>query len=131
MLNESLKLELIVQLNGKMLASTTIFAQFDIIFLSELTFLLKRETFSIDDNIFDEGDKGNSVVFVTKGSVILLHKKSRTYIKELEVDEFMGDYAFFSDQRRKATARAKSFSEVLKLDKHDFLENIISFPVSA
>jgi CRP-like cAMP-binding protein len=80
-----------------MLASTSIFANFDMIFLSELTFLLKRETYSIDDRIFDEGEKGNSVIFVTKGSVILLHKKSHTYIKELEVDEFMGDYAFFSD----------------------------------
>jgi CRP-like cAMP-binding protein len=80
-----------------MLASTPIFSNFDIIFLSELTFLLQRETFSIDDHIFNEGEKGSSVYFITKGVILLVHKKTHTYIKELEVDEFMGDYAFFSD----------------------------------
>lgn len=67
-------------------------------FLSELTFLLRHETFSIDDRIFEEGDKGSCVYFLTKGSVILIHKKTKTYIKELEINDFMGDYAFFSDK---------------------------------
>lgn len=56
MLNENLKLQMVVHLNGKMLHDTPIFQNFDLIFLSELTFVLKRETFSIDDRIFDEGE---------------------------------------------------------------------------
>ena len=52
MLNENLKLEMIVHLNGKMLHDTPLFQNFDIIFISELTYMLKRETYSIDDNIF-------------------------------------------------------------------------------
>lgn len=59
MLNEGLRMELIVSLNGKMLSSTSIFKNFDVVFLSELTFLLKSETFSISDRIFDEGEKGS------------------------------------------------------------------------
>jgi hypothetical protein len=53
MLNENLKFELIVHLNGKMLHMTPLFKNFDLQFLSELTFVLSRETFSIDDKIFD------------------------------------------------------------------------------
>lgn len=56
MLNENLRLEMIVHLNGKMLHSTSIFKSFDINFISELTFVLKRDTFSLDENIFVEGD---------------------------------------------------------------------------
>lgn len=58
MLNENLKLEMIVHLNGKMLHDTPLFQNFDILFISELTYMLKRETFSIDDNIFIEEDLG-------------------------------------------------------------------------
>ena len=52
MLNENLKLEMIVHLNGKMLHDTPLFQNFDLMFISELTYMLKRETYSIDDNIF-------------------------------------------------------------------------------
>ena len=53
MLNDTLKFELFVHLNGQTLNNTCTFKGFDIVFLSEVTFLLKRETFSIDDKIFD------------------------------------------------------------------------------
>jgi hypothetical protein len=53
MLNENLKLEMTVHLNGKMLKDTLIFKNFDINFLRELTFILKRETYSVDDHIFE------------------------------------------------------------------------------
>lgn len=53
MLSESLKLELIIHLNGRMLHNTPIFKNFDLQFLSELTFVLKKETLSDDYKIFD------------------------------------------------------------------------------
>jgi hypothetical protein len=53
MLSESLKLELIIHLNGKMLHNTPIFKNFDLQFLSELTFVLKKETLNDDYKLFD------------------------------------------------------------------------------
>jgi hypothetical protein len=44
---------MLVHLNGKMLHDSPIFERFEIEFLSELTFVLKRETFGIDDHIFE------------------------------------------------------------------------------
>jgi hypothetical protein len=52
MLNDNLRLEMLVQMNGKMLHDTPIFTNFDLQFVSELTFLVKRETFALDDTIF-------------------------------------------------------------------------------
>ena len=100
MLSENLKLQLIVHLNGRMLHNTSVFKGFDLLFLSELTFVLKRETFSIDDHIFDENDQGDKLFFITKGSIILLHKRTHTYIKELAIDEFFGEISFFSGLKR-------------------------------
>lgn len=53
MLSEGLRLELTVHLNGKMLHSTPIFRYFDIQFLSEVTFILKKETLTEDQKLFD------------------------------------------------------------------------------
>lgn len=127
LLSEGLKLELIMHLNGKMLHNTIIFKNFDLLFLSDLTFMLKRETFTVDELIFNEDDPGEFMYFLTKGNIILLHKKSCTFIKELVTDQFLGEVAFFSDQPRKATARSKNFTEVLTLSKADFLECTLKY----
>ena len=113
-----------------MLSCTSIFRNFEITFLSELTFLLKSDTFAIDDLIFEEGEFGTSIYFLTKGSIILIHKQTRTYIKELEIDDFLGEYSFFSEKKRMASARSKNFCEVLRIEKLDFLKTIKSYPES-
>ena len=66
--------------------------------------------------------------FIMKGSIMLLHKSSHTFIKELEQDEFFGEVAFFTDLPRKATARAKNIAEVLILDQNDFVNYAMNYP---
>jgi CRP-like cAMP-binding protein len=122
MLNENLKDQVIVHLNGRMLKNTRIFGVFDFRFLSEVTFLLSNETFSMDDHIFEEDEKGTKMYFITKGTVVIMQKKSHTYIRELVVDEYFGEVAFFSDLSRQATARSRGFTEVLSLNKDSFSE---------
>jgi hypothetical protein len=51
MLSENLKCELMVHLNGTMLHDTPVFQKFNILFLSELTFVLQKETYSNNDYI--------------------------------------------------------------------------------
>ena len=53
MLNDNLRYELKVALNAKMLNSTNIFKIFGISFNSELTEILRQETFTLDENIFN------------------------------------------------------------------------------
>ena len=72
MLNENLRDQVTVHLNGRMLKNTKIFAMFDSRFLSEITFLLEYENFSMDDHIFEEDEKGTKMFFITKGSVVIM-----------------------------------------------------------
>ncbi|CDW82005.1 UNKNOWN [Stylonychia lemnae] len=121
MLNENLKDQVIVHLNGRMLKKTRIFSIFDQRFLAEVTFLLSNETFSMDDHIFEEEEQGAKMFFITKGTVVIMQKKSHTYIKELQVDEYFGEISFFSQLNRHATARSRGFTEVLSLNKEEFM----------
>ena len=100
MLNENLKDQVIVHLNGRMLKNTRIFSKFDFRFLSEVTFKFSNETFSMDDHIFEEEEKGTKMYFITKGAVVIMQKSSHTYIKELHVDEYFGEISFFSELNR-------------------------------
>ena len=72
-----------MHLNGRMLKNTKIFGIFDFRFLSEVTFLLKNVTFSMDDHIFEEDEQATNLYFITKGTVVIMQKKTHTYIKEL------------------------------------------------
>lgn len=74
LLNENLRVELIVHLNGKMLHDSALFRFFSLSFLSELTFALKRETYTFEESIFEEDMPGDRMHYITKGNVILVHK---------------------------------------------------------
>ena len=96
MLNDNLRDQVIVYLNGRILQNSTIFKHFSMNLLSEITFKLESIAFALDDNIFEESTKGDKLYFITKGTVVLFHKKTKTYIKELNVDESFGEVGFFS-----------------------------------
>lgn len=119
---------MIVHLNGKMLHSTALFKSFDIAFISELTFILKRETFSMDENILIEGEPGESLFYLCSGKATLVHKRSFSFIKDLIADDFLGECAFFSQKLRKASARSRTFTEVIRLSRLDFMQQAESFP---
>jgi CRP-like cAMP-binding protein len=57
---------------------------------------------------------------VTDGHVNLVHKKTKTKIKELGVDNFFGEISFFSNKPRAASAKCLGFAEILSLEKDDF-----------
>lgn len=120
MLSDNLKQELIIHLNGKMLHQNPPFNHFKLEFLLDITFILKRETFTIDERLFDEDDRGDHLHYVTKGQVNLTQRKTATYIKEISYDTFLGELSFFTGLPRKASAKSKNFTETLTLYMSDF-----------
>ena len=120
MLNETLRKQVIAYLNGKMIMDCPLFDDFSGEFISEVIFILKRKTFSIDDHVFDEYNEGNKMYFITKGIVILWHSKSHTFIKEIHEGTVFGEGAFFSKNKRICSARSTTFTEVLHLKREEF-----------
>jgi hypothetical protein len=51
----------------------------------------------------------------------MYHKKTRSYIVDLEVGSIFGELSFYTGQERKLTARSRGFSELMHLDQNEFL----------
>ena len=95
--------------------------KFPIEFLSNLSFIFKKYTYAIDENIIIEGDKGKELYFMGSGKVVVLHRKSRTLIFELQKDQYFGEISFFLMTLRRCTIKARDFTDVLILDRDNFL----------
>ena len=122
-LNENLRDKLILYLNGRILKNIKLFEDFEIEFLSEITFIFGQVTYMVDDNIIiEDDDPGGKMFFIVKGKVAILHRKSRTYIKDLGKDDFFGEIGFFSEKQRQATAKSRDFTHLLVLDYDKFSE---------
>ena len=64
-----------MHLNGKLLQTANIFKDFELRFISEITFLFKNVTFQVGDFIVEEGEEdGQEMFFITKGTVLILHR---------------------------------------------------------
>lgn len=74
----------------------------------------------MNDTIFEEDEHGSKMYFIAKGTVILLHLKTHTYIKQLGESSSFGQAAFFSSRPRSCSVRANSFTEMLVLNLLDF-----------
>ena len=128
MLNENLRDQVIVHINGRMMQKTKVFRDFELRFISEITFLFHNVFFSVDDIIVEEGDDTDDMYFISKGQVLVLNRNSHTFIHELRQDDYFGEISFFSDNRRCATVKARSFTETLMLPREEFLETLSFYP---
>ena len=47
-----------------------------------------------------------------QGNIILVHKKSKTFIVDLGVEKMFGEIGFFTGKPRSLTARSRTFAEL-------------------
>ena len=74
MLNNDLRDQVMIYLKGRILQNSHAFQHFNLVFLSFICFEFESMPFALDDNIFEEGMKGDKIYFIIKGDVILIHK---------------------------------------------------------
>ncbi len=84
LLNDDLRGKLTVYLNGKILKSVSVLSEFPLEFLSHLTFVLAKRSYSVDEYVFNEGNNEKDIYFITSGKVALIHKASYSYLVDLE-----------------------------------------------
>jgi CRP-like cAMP-binding protein len=98
-----------------------VLCKFPIEFLSHLSFIFTKATYSIDENIFIEKEEGNQLFFLVNGRVNVLHRASKTHIIDLIKDQYFGEISFFTEMQRHATIKVKDFTDVLILDRESFI----------
>ena len=100
LLNDDLRSTLTLYANGRILQSVNVLSLFPLEFLSHLTFVLKKKSFALDENILREGDHTRELYFIQSGKVSLVHRESYTFIADLHKEASFGEIAFFSDAPR-------------------------------
>lgn len=94
----------------------------ELAYLSEKVGVLNVQAGNI---IFKEGDPGNSILILTSGEVKIMARNSKG--EEVEVShfkegDFFGEFAYFSNSTRQATAVALVDCELLELTKELLLD---------
>eukprot|EP00347_Sterkiella_histriomuscorum_P008075 403346469 len=122
LLNDNLKGKITIYLNGQILQNIDILCQFPIEFLSNLTFIFQKTTFTIDENVCIEGEPGQEIYFLVTGRVNLIHRRSKSLICELDKDKYFGEISFFTQLTRQVTVKTKDFTDVLYIKRDSFLQ---------
>jgi cAMP-dependent protein kinase regulator len=79
-----------------------------------------------------EGDPGDSIYIISSGNVGIFKysrkKQGDVPLATLRAGDFFGEFGFFSDRRRHATAKALADAEVLEISREDLDEVATLYP---
>jgi len=128
LLNRDLKDKITIYLNGQILHKIQVLLKFRLDFLSELTFIMIKKSYSVNDNLIVEEDLGDELFYIVQGKIAIIHKKSHTYITDLEKDSYFGEISFFTEDPRTCTVKSRDFTDVYTLKRDQFLEIAADYP---
>lgn len=83
---------------------------------------IKNQHFEPDDEIFHQGDLGDSVYVIQQGECDVIREENgaEKILATLAAGDYFGEMALLSDLTRNATIRAKTAMDVLLIPKGDF-----------
>ena len=114
---------------------TSIFPEVERSFLEALVKKAKMQNFKKGDVLFQEGDIGDALYVIRKGSVKISRRHrtgvdvAQTYIP---AGNFVGEMSILAEQelRRSATVSAAVACETIVIEKRDFLELLQAYPAA-
>lgn len=89
-------------------------------FLREIALQLKPAIFTPGEYVVKRGEVGKEMFFVIQGELVVLDDDESSVIATLSDEDFFGEIALFKDQKRTASVKSITYSDVYKLDKKTF-----------
>jgi diguanylate cyclase (GGDEF)-like protein len=99
--------------------------------LDQFAALMKKETYTEGETLFNEGDAGDCMFIVLSGSVSItvnLENGDTLEIAEITEGNFFGEMSIFDSVPRSATCSTKANTQVMRLKGDDFYQYIRSNP---
>ncbi len=100
-----------------------LFQGFDSKILEGLSACVREVTIPEGQKVFSEGDDGNEIYFVRKGSICILlplEKDKRHHLATIGCGDFFGELSFLDQRTRSADAEAKTPTELYALSRSRF-----------
>ena len=92
---------------------------------------LQVKTYPKEAFICCEGDTGDSLFIISHGEVAVSRQMpsgKEEWIRNLKEGDFFGEFGFFTDQKRHATVKSLTESEILEISRNELNEMIKTHP---
>ena len=119
-LPEPLRLEVMKELTKELLEEVPMFRYSSNQLKNILILALRAETFNPGSFISRAGDKGNEILFISKGILQVVNEESGEIYCEFGPGEYFGNLSIMLQENRSASVRTKTFSETFILDSNAF-----------
>lgn len=99
--------------------------------LQSLVSQVRVKTFQKEETICQEGEAGDSLMVISRGEVAIykqISERQEMRVRSLKEGDFFGEFGFFTDQKRHATVRALTESEVFEISREGLNEVISTHP---
>ncbi len=127
-LPDSLKTEILLHVNKRLLDQVPYFKDTDKNFIGEIISHLQPMVFIPGEYIFKKGDVGNSMYFISSGSVNILSFDESSILTTLKDGEYFGEIALIKKIARTRSVKANDYSYVYSLEKKIFDDLLKKYP---
>ena len=119
-----------LQQDVDLLRNVPLFRNLDAAKLKLLAFTSERLTYSAGDNLFLQGDSGDSAYVIVEGEadIIIDTPGGPITVATVKQNDWVGEIAILCDVPRTATITAKSKLTTLRISKDVFFQLIMQFP---
>jgi voltage-gated potassium channel len=124
----ALKRTVALQINRGIIEKVPLFQTAGEDLIREIVLNLKPVVFTPGDSIVTAGEVGFEMYFISQGSVEVLSADERTVYATLTSGQFFGEIALLLSMPRTATARAREYCDLYRLDKDTFDGVIQRYP---
>lgn len=123
-----LKTHVSLYLNKDIIEKVPIFEGASKALIREIILNMRPAIYTPGDYIFQQGDAGHDMYFISKGSVDVVSEDGKTVYATLTSGQFFGEIALLLSQPRNASIRARNYCDLYRLKKDDFDRVIQNFP---
>lgn len=127
-LPDSLKIQVSLHLCSGMIEKVPIFSGAGEDLIKQIVTKLRPGIFTPGDYIFREGEVGDSMYFISRGSVEVVSKDGKTAYATLSQGNFFGEIALLLQQPRNASIRALDYVDLYTLGHGDLQDVLQKFP---
>lgn len=124
----SLKLKVSIFINQAMLEKVPLFEGAGEALVKELVLNLKPVILIPTDYVFQAGDEGDSMYFISSGRVEIISAGENTVLATLSAGSYFGEMALILSQPRAASVRAVDYVDLYSLEKVTFERIVKKFP---
>ncbi len=119
-LPNSLRIEILHHLTQQLVEQVPLLRDASHTLRDALLLALKSRVFAPNTMLIRESEKGDSIMFLSKGSAEIVSLKDDKSHGHLEAGDFFGLLSLILEERRTASVRASSYCDVFVLEKDDF-----------